>query len=275
MGFADTLTGRKTGLLGMDRKIKADLSLMFCSLIWGVSFVVVKNALDHASVFIFLAVRFTVAAGLMALLRPRVLARIDRYEIFAGMRLAFFMFAGYAFQTTGLQYTTASNSGFVTGSSVVLVPVLLGVFWGRRLTAWMYAGAFGVGTQPDSGCGLRGDGLGDDRNGRRDPLATGALRVGLGIVGGDYDLRGICYGGGVHRAVVGAAVYIGESRGDSVRAGAGVCGDYVVRGAVRAAERAWMEGRGDGCRRNSNCGVDGRAGSSGIARANLRRQDLF
>ena len=60
MGFADTLTGRKTGLLGMDRKIKADLSLMFCSLIWGVSFVVVKNALDHASVFIFLAVRFTV-----------------------------------------------------------------------------------------------------------------------------------------------------------------------------------------------------------------------
>jgi drug/metabolite transporter (DMT)-like permease len=142
MGFADTLAGRKTELLGMDRKIKADLSLMFCSLIWGVSFVVVKNALDHASVFIFLAVRFTVAAGLMALFRPRVLTRIDRYEIFAGMRLAFFMFAGYAFQTTGLQYTTASNSGFVTGSSVVLVPVLLGVFWGRRLTAWMYAGAF-------------------------------------------------------------------------------------------------------------------------------------
>jgi drug/metabolite transporter (DMT)-like permease len=126
----------------MDRKLKADLALMFCSLIWGASFVVVKNALDHASVFVFLAVRFTLAAALMAMLRPRVIGRIDRQEIFAGMRLAFFMFAGYAFQTTGLQYTTASNSGFVTGSSVVLVPVLLGVFWGRRLTEWMYAGAF-------------------------------------------------------------------------------------------------------------------------------------
>jgi drug/metabolite transporter (DMT)-like permease len=125
----------------MSEKIKADLALAFCSLIWGVTFVVVKNALDHASVFVFLAVRFTLAAGLMAMFRPKVLARLDGQEIFAGLRLAFFMFAGYAFQTSGLQFTTASHSGFVTGSSVVLVPVLLGIFWGRRLTKWMYAGS--------------------------------------------------------------------------------------------------------------------------------------
>jgi drug/metabolite transporter (DMT)-like permease len=126
----------------MDRRLKADLALMFCSLIWGVTFVVVKNALDYSSVFIFLAIRFTLAAILMALLRPNSLKRIDNQEIFAGLRLAFFMFVGYGFQTTGLQYTTASNSGFVTGSSVVLVPILLGVFWGRRLTRWLYGGAF-------------------------------------------------------------------------------------------------------------------------------------
>jgi drug/metabolite transporter (DMT)-like permease len=58
------------------------------------------------------------------------------------MRLAFFMFAGYGFQTTGLRYTTASNSGFVTGSSVVLVPLLLWTFWGQKLTSWIYGGAF-------------------------------------------------------------------------------------------------------------------------------------
>ncbi len=126
----------------MNRKIQADLSLMFCSLIWGVTFVVVKNGLDHASPFVFLAVRFTIAAALMAVFRPRVLARIEREEVFAGMRLAFFMFAGYCFQTAGLQYTTATNSGFVTGSSVVFVPLLLGVFWGRSLTRWIYVGAF-------------------------------------------------------------------------------------------------------------------------------------
>src|SRR5271166_1210506 len=126
----------------MDRKLKADLSLMFCSLIWGVTFVVVKTGLDHSSPFVFLAVRFTIAAVLMALFRPHVLGKIQRGEIFPGMRLAFFMFAGYCFQTAGLQYTTATNSGFVTGSSVVLVPLLLAIFWGRTLTKWIYAGAF-------------------------------------------------------------------------------------------------------------------------------------
>jgi len=126
----------------MDRKLKADLSLMFCSLIWGATFVVVKTGLDHASPFVFLAVRFTIAAALMAAFRPKVIGRIQREEIFPGMRLAFFMFAGYCFQTAGLQYTTATNSGFVTGSSVVLVPLLLGIFWGRTLTKWIYAGAF-------------------------------------------------------------------------------------------------------------------------------------
>ena len=125
----------------MDRKVKADLSLMFCSLIWGATFVVVKTGLAHASPFVFLAVRFTIATALMAFFRPKVIGRIDREEVFAGMRLAFFMFAGYCFQTVGLEYTTASNSGFVTGSSVVLVPLLLGVFWGRSLTKWIYAGA--------------------------------------------------------------------------------------------------------------------------------------
>jgi drug/metabolite transporter (DMT)-like permease len=126
----------------MDRKLRADLGLMFCSLIWGVSFVVVKYALAHISVFLFLAVRFSIAAILMVLLRPQLLAQIESQEIFAGMRLAFFMFAGYCFQTAGLQCTTASKSGFVTGSSVVLVPLLLGIFWGRRLTPWIYGGAF-------------------------------------------------------------------------------------------------------------------------------------
>ncbi|MFI5058500.1 MAG: DMT family transporter [Candidatus Acidiferrales bacterium] len=115
--------------------------MAFCTLLWGSTFVVVKNALEHSSVFVFLAVRFTLAGLLMALYRPRVLLTLDREELFAGMRLGFFMFAGYGFQTAGLQYTTAANSGFVTGSSVVLVPLLLGIFWGRALTRWVYAGS--------------------------------------------------------------------------------------------------------------------------------------
>jgi drug/metabolite transporter (DMT)-like permease len=118
---------------------------MFCTILWGSTFVVVKSSLDHSSVFLFLALRFTLAGLLMAAWRPRVFFSIEREEIFAGLRLGFFMFAGYAFQTAGLQYTSASNSGFVTGSSVVLVPLLFGIFWGHRLTSWVYAGALAAG----------------------------------------------------------------------------------------------------------------------------------
>ena len=123
-------------------RAKADLALAFCSLLWGATFVVVKNSLNHASVFIFLAVRFSVAAVLMLAWSNRALLRFEREDLFAGLRLGCFMFLGYAFQTAGLQYTTPAKSGFVTGSSVVLVPLLLAVFWGKRLTWGAYAGAF-------------------------------------------------------------------------------------------------------------------------------------
>jgi len=123
-------------------RAKADLALAFCSLLWGATFVVVKNSLNHASVFIFLAVRFSVAAVLMLAWSNRALLRFEREDLFAGLRLGCFMFLGYAFQTAGLQYTTPAKSGFVTGSSVVLVPLLLAIFWGKRLTWGAYAGAF-------------------------------------------------------------------------------------------------------------------------------------
>ena len=128
-----------------NKRLQADLGLMFCTILWGSTFVVVKNSLDHSSVFLFLALRFSLAGLLMAAWRPRVFSTIEREEVFAGLRLGFFMFAGYAFQTAGLQYTSASNSGFVTGSSVVLVPLLFGIFWGHKLTGWVYAGALAAG----------------------------------------------------------------------------------------------------------------------------------
>jgi drug/metabolite transporter (DMT)-like permease len=124
----------------MQRRMRADIALAICSLLWGVTFVVVRNALDHVSVFLFLAVRFTLAGFLMALFRPAGLRNLKKDELLAGAALGLFMFGGYAFQTAGLQYTTPAKSGFVTGSSVVLVPLLLGIFWKRRLTAWIYFG---------------------------------------------------------------------------------------------------------------------------------------
>jgi drug/metabolite transporter (DMT)-like permease len=121
-------------------RVRAELALALCTLLWGSTFVVVKNSLDHSSVFVFLALRFTLAGMCMAAFRPQVFRVLRREEIFAGVRLGFFMFCGYAFQTAGLRYTTASNSGFITGSSVVLVPLILALFWGQRVTRWVYVG---------------------------------------------------------------------------------------------------------------------------------------
>ena len=307
----------------MDRKLKADLALMFCSLIWGVTFVVVKTGLDHSSPFVFLAVRFSIAAVLMALFRPHVLGRIQRGEIFPGMRLAFFMFSGYCFQTAGLQYTTATNSGFVTGSSVVLVPLLLAIFWGRTLTKWIYAGAFAalIGlyflTVPAEGLRYlnRGDVLTFIAAGfyavhiilvgeysqehsvsalsliqvagcavmawpltgfaGRHSLATGAFRLGLAAFSGDPDLRGVCHRRGLHGAIVGATVHFSGTRGDSFCAGAGICGDYVLRFAARAPKCAGVEGRRPGRRRDSYRRIVRGASRAGSARTHLRRPRLL
>jgi drug/metabolite transporter (DMT)-like permease len=126
-------------------RLRAELALALSTLLWGSTFVVVKNSLDRSSVFVFLAFRFTLAGICMALFRPRIFRVTQREEMFAGVRLGFFMFCGYAFQTAGLRYTTASNSGFITGSSVVLVPLILALFWGKRVTLWVYLGTIAAG----------------------------------------------------------------------------------------------------------------------------------
>jgi len=125
----------------MSPRLKADAALALCTLLWGATFVVVKSALDSASVFAFMAVRFGLAALLMAAIFRGALRRVTRAEIWAGAQIGFFMFTGYAFQTRGLIQTTPSKAAFITGSGVVLVPVLMALFWGRRLNRWVWAGA--------------------------------------------------------------------------------------------------------------------------------------
>ncbi len=125
----------------MNKRLKADLALGFCSLVWGATFVLVKGALTDASVFAFMAARFSLAAVLMALLFRSSVRTLTRAEIWAGAQIGFFMFAGYALQTRGLLDTTPSKAAFITGFSVVLVPVLMAVYWKRRTNLWVWAGA--------------------------------------------------------------------------------------------------------------------------------------
>jgi drug/metabolite transporter (DMT)-like permease len=122
------------------RRLQADLSLALICFFWGATFVVVKDALVRSSVFVFMALRFSLAALLLAALNLRALRGMRRADLRAGAVLGSLMFGGYAFQTFGLLYTTPTKSAFVTGFCVVLVPVFMACFWRRLPGPWIALG---------------------------------------------------------------------------------------------------------------------------------------
>src|SRR3970040_679223 len=125
----------------MSTRLKADLALAFCTAIWGATFLVVQDALRDTSVLAFLAVRFALGGALMALTFRKDLLRLNRAEVRAGVLIGLFLFLGYVFQTNGLRFTTPSKAGFINGTGVVLVPVLLAVFCRKKINVWVWAGA--------------------------------------------------------------------------------------------------------------------------------------
>lgn len=166
-GAGATPASRLARLRGR-RQLLADAALLLVTVIWGATFVMVKDAVDAFPVFSFMALRFTLAALALAPLvlwqgRQKSRARLqpsrrppprtDTYESYEGFQsprvtsvLRYFvassgsrgrtglilasalvglaLFAGYAFQTAGLKLTTPAKAGFITGMSVVIVPVV-------------------------------------------------------------------------------------------------------------------------------------------------------
>ena len=108
------------------RRWQAELALVFITMIWGSTFVVVKQALDSVSTVLFLALRFGLAslALLVAFRRVRGAILGQRRLVLGGILAGVCLLGGYMFQTFGLRSTTPSKSAFITGLSVVLVPFL-------------------------------------------------------------------------------------------------------------------------------------------------------
>jgi len=100
-----------------------DLLLVLITMIWGGTFLVVKDAVKLSGPFIYLALCYSVGTLTLALIFRKHLLHITRSELISGAIIGLFLFAGYSLQTTGLQYTTVSKAGFITGLYVPLVPV--------------------------------------------------------------------------------------------------------------------------------------------------------
>jgi drug/metabolite transporter (DMT)-like permease len=114
---------------------QADLTLAIVALIWGVTFVTVKRALNEISTMYFLAVRFGLASLFMSPLFGLRFRGAGSVTVWRGLRggavAGIFLWLGYVLQTFGLKYTSAGNSGFLTGLYIVLVPLISACIYRR------------------------------------------------------------------------------------------------------------------------------------------------
>jgi drug/metabolite transporter (DMT)-like permease len=109
------------------RKIRpttlAHFLLLAVVVVWGTTFVLVKDALQDASPLLFNLLRMTLAFFALAIVNHRQLRQINRNTLFSGIIVGLFLAAGYQFQTAGLARTTPAKSAFITGLVVVFVPL--------------------------------------------------------------------------------------------------------------------------------------------------------
>ncbi|MFP5299238.1 MAG: DMT family transporter, partial [Actinomycetota bacterium] len=119
----------------------AEASLVGIAAVWGLTFVMVQDAIALLPVFAFLAYRFIPASLLVAVVFRKKLSGLGRDGWKWGLFMGIFLTGGYVFQTLGLDLTRASNAGFITGMFVVLTPIFGALFLRHRAGALAWAAA--------------------------------------------------------------------------------------------------------------------------------------
>jgi len=122
-------------------RLKAELALALATLVWGGTFVASKAGLGYSSPMAYVAGRSVLGGTVLLISFRSVLPRIGRAELKAGTLIGFFLFGGYAFLTTGMNYTSASKAAFINSFEAVLPAVMLAVFWRKPAPLLLWAGA--------------------------------------------------------------------------------------------------------------------------------------
>ena len=117
------------------------LALLAAALIWGSSFVIMKNTVDDVPVFLLLAIRFSIAFVVLGAVFFRRLRGLDRRFILGGMLCGAMLITAYSLQTFGLVGTTPGKNAFLTAVYCVLVPFLAWIFFRKRPTMWNWLAA--------------------------------------------------------------------------------------------------------------------------------------
>ena len=121
------------------QKYKSELILLLITLLWGATFVIVKESLKDISSMVFISIRFFIAG---VILLPFVInKKITKLNFKAGTLLGILLFIGFAVQTVGLKYTSATKSGFFTGTTVIMIPILQTIIEKKRPTNGVIIGS--------------------------------------------------------------------------------------------------------------------------------------
>ena len=99
-------------------------ALVLTTLLWGVTFVVIKLSLNDVSPLLFVSLRFTLASLILLPFMFGIFKTFTKEVLIGGIILGLLNFAGFATQTIGLKFTSATKSGFITGTFVVFTPIL-------------------------------------------------------------------------------------------------------------------------------------------------------
>ena len=130
---------------GAKKSLFGKLLLLAITIIWGSSFVILKDTLSEFSgghfTFFVLATRFLFASLCFTLFSAKKLKAVGKEIVKIGFVLGIFLFLAYAFQTVGLRYTTASKNAFLTASYCIIVPFLVWIFSKKRPSAKNYVSA--------------------------------------------------------------------------------------------------------------------------------------
>ena len=122
-------------------ELRADFLLLTVAIAWGVTFLMVQEAIAKVPVYSFLFWRFFIATILMGIISYRFYNKIDKQTIFYGFVLGSLLFSAFATQTFGLSHTKSSIVAFITGLNVILVPFIAFVIFKEHVRKMVFLGS--------------------------------------------------------------------------------------------------------------------------------------
>ena len=123
-------------------ELRADLLLLSVAIAWGVTFLMVQDAISTTPVYSFLFFRFALASLLMFFIAYKYLNFINKKTVIYGVILGIFLFSAFATQTFGLAYTQSSIVAFITGLNVICVPFLAYFIFKEKIRKNVLLGSF-------------------------------------------------------------------------------------------------------------------------------------